>query len=234
MISVARPSRTVDRPVETRLHLSRQARRLLGPTGAVRSTVENLEVAAGRAAVKLWDSCGDHQVVVWLDNWYRKRFGTDPSQVNMSLNVSVLAVLHIPEVPIFQGQKSLGEILASIPRIVVDLTRSLSRLLSGIKTINEEEIQAHMIRVPLDIHREGMRSLQWSPYLLTENSVSNQADLLQILHDLRDLQRHTRRPLPLLVDMDLHYRVMKFMYGVSTSEFAMSKKMSMTPVLFGV
>lgn len=196
--------------------------------------VENLEVAASQSARRLWDSCEDHQVLVWLDNWYRKRFGTDPQQTDMSLNVSVLAILHIPEVPVFPGHKSLGEILVALPQLAQDLSRVAARLCAGVTIIVEEDLDHTQIRVPLDIHRVGMQSLQWYPYLLTELSVGNQADLLSILHDLHELQRHTRRPVPLLVDMDIHYRVMKLLYGVSTSGFNMSLKMNLVPVLYGV
>ena len=232
--TVARPTQAQQRPVELGVHLSRRARRLLGNTGAVHKNVQNLEVAATQAAKKLWESCQDQQVVVWLDNWYRKRFGTDPRQTDMSMNVSVLAILHIPDVRVFLGHKSLDEILTTIPSKVQELSRVASRLLSGVALIVEDDLQHNWIRVPLDIHREGMRSLQWTPYLLTEFSVGNQFDLLSILHDLEGLQRHTKRNLPLLVDMDIHYRVMKLMYGVATSNFKMTPKMNMVPILYGV
>jgi hypothetical protein len=234
IISVARPNQSQQRPVELGVQLSRRARRLLGSTGAVHKNVANLENAAIQAARKIWDSCEDRQIIVWLDNWYRKRFGTDPRQTDMSLNVSVLAVLHIPEIPIFPGFKSLGEILSGIPGVSQELSRVAARLCSGVTAIAEEDLGPSLIRVPLDIHRDGIRSLQWTPYLLTELTVSSQADLLSILHDLDEMQRHTRRPLPLLVDMDIHYRVMKLVYGVSTSGFNMALKMNQVPVLYGV
>ena len=141
---------------------------------------------------------------------------------------------YILEVPAFPGHKSLGEILVALPQLAQDLSRVAARLCAGVTIIVEEDLDHTQIRVPLDIHRVGMQSLQWYPYLLTELSVGNQADLLSILHDLHELQRHTRRPVPLLVDMDIHYRVMKLLYGVSTSGFNMSLKMNLVPVLYGV
>lgn len=44
-----------------------------------------------------WEACWCRgcQVVLWLDNWYRPRFTTDPARQDCSLNVSVLAVLHV-------------------------------------------------------------------------------------------------------------------------------------------
>jgi hypothetical protein len=173
-------------------------------------------------------------VIVWLDNWYRKRFGTDPRQSDMSLNVSVLAILRISEIPIFNGHKSLRDVISGISSLTLQLSRAPARLLSGVAKVNAEDLQPEWIRVPLDVHRTGMRSLQWMPYLLTEYTVSCQADLLSILHDLRDLQAHTRRAVPLLVDMDIHYRVMKLMYGVATSEYSLLQNFNLLPFCFGV
>ena len=87
-------------------------------------------------------------MVVWLDNWYRKRFGTDPRQTDMSMNVSVLAILHIPDVRVFPGHKSLDEILTTIPSKVQELSRVASRLLSGVALIVEDDLQHNWIRVP--------------------------------------------------------------------------------------
>ena len=62
-----------------------------------------LKSASNAAACRLWDSVEDQQVVVWLDNWYRKRFGCDPSNNDMSLNVSAMAILHITDIHVLPG-----------------------------------------------------------------------------------------------------------------------------------
>jgi hypothetical protein len=72
---MARPNGGVI-PVEEGLHLGRQSRRILGNTGAVARSLPSMKDASSEAASKLWKSVRDQQVVLWLDNWYRKRFGT--------------------------------------------------------------------------------------------------------------------------------------------------------------
>ncbi len=109
-----------------------------------------------------------------------------------------------------------------------------ARVIGGVQLVVEEDLHHEFIRVPLDVHRSGIRSLQWSPCFLTEQSVSSQTDLLNIILELEGLQRQTRRALPLLVDMDIHYRLMKLIYGSSTAAFDMGMKMSQIPLLYGV
>ena len=234
VVKVARPSQGMSHPVELGVHLSRRARRLLGDTGAVAKTVPNLASSAAEAARSLWRSCGDHQMLVWVDNWYRKRFGTDPRSTDMSLNVSVLAVLHIPEIPMFPGYKSLLELARELPLTVQVMSKFAARIVEGVQLVVDGELEVSFIRVPLDVHRSGMRSLQWTPYMLTEETVSSQSDLLRIVLDLEVMQKHTKRALPVLVDMDIHYRLMKLIYGLSTSMFNMGSKLALFPILYGV
>jgi hypothetical protein len=207
---------------------------LLGDTGAVAKKVPHLATQADEAAASLWSSCDDQQIVVWLDNWYRKRFTTDPRNNDMSLNVSVVAVLHIPEIPMFPGYKSLRDLVTGIPVVLHQLLKVAARINIGVQSVVEEDLDVGFIRVPLDVQRKGMRSLQWTPYFLTEESVSSQKDLVSIILSLDAIQKHTKRALPLLVDMDIHYRLMKLIYGTSTAEFDVGKKMALVPCMYGV
>ena len=69
---------------------------------------------------------------------------------------------------------------------------------------------------------------------LSEYTTSGTFDLLNILKDLRSVQRHTRRSLPVLVDMNIHYRVLKFMHGESTGKYDFRQWLCSLPVLYGV
>ena len=182
----------------------------------------------------LWSYIDDHQVVVWLDNWYKRRFGTDPTGAVHCLNVSAMALLRIPDIPIFEGYWSLTEVIRNVGNVARLLGAAVTRLHEGSTFISSEDLQPQSIRVPLDVHRRGMRSLQWWPYMITEQSVGCQGDLLMILNDLQRVHNHTRRVVPLLVDMDIHYRILKLVYGSATADFDFARAMMYTPVLFGV
>ena len=198
------------------------------------SSVPHLADEAAVAAHQLWESCKNRQVIVWLDNWYRKRFGSDPLANDMSLNLSVLAILHTTILPDFQGHLSLQKVFEGLANVTKGLVGAFARVQKGIKIVLAEDLQPQWIRVPLDVQRSAMRSLQWTPYLLTEQTVSSQSDLLDILKDLEPLRVHSRSVLPILVDMDIHYRIMKVMYGQSTSKWDFRGFLAQTPVLYGI
>lgn len=220
--------------MEGSIHLPRAARRLLAATGAVASQVPNLRTAANEAAKRLWDLSNKNQAVVWLDNWYRKRFGSDPLSTDMSLNVSVLAVLHTTVMPMFPGQLRFSDLTSGVSAVVASLLKVLPEIRRGVKIVLAEDLRPEWIRVPLDIQRTNMRSLQWLPYLLTELTVSAQHDLLAIVAELEPLRVRTGKCLPLLVDMDIHYRLMKLMYGQSIAKWDYHQHLALTPLLYGV
>lgn len=96
------------------------------------------------------------------------------------MNVSVLALLHITELLAFPGHLSLATVISSITSLARVLSRSHKALNDVISVISHDPLTTDDVRVPLDIHRTGMRSLQWRPYMLTDLTVSSQVDLVQI------------------------------------------------------
>ena len=70
--------------------------------------------------------------------------------------------------------------------------------------------------------------------MLTENSVGSQVELLRIILDLDALSQHSRRSLPVLVEMDIHYRVLKLMYGLTTQGFCLRERQINFPLLYGI
>ena len=89
-----------------------------------------------------------------------------------------------------------------------------SRIWPGVESVLEQDLELQWIRVPLDVQCSGMRSLQWFPYLHSELSTSSQVDLLRLVGEIAEMQRHGRSAMPVLVNVDIHYRFMKMKYGL--------------------
>ena len=69
---------------------------------------------------------------------------------------------------------------------------------------------------------------------MTEQTVTSQGDLLRILLDLDDMRVQSKHCVPLLLDMDIHYRVLKMMYGPSLMNFRMREKFLSYPIVYGI
>jgi hypothetical protein len=176
--------------------MTRAARRILHTTGAVARTVPNLKNEAAVRAAKMWDFCRGRQTVVWLDNYYRHRYGSDPETNNMSLNISVFALLNVPSIAAFRGHYTLRQLIDRVPWHAGQLVKSRARLVADIAHMAAVRLDVSCIRVPLDVPRQGVRSLQWLPYMLSPLRVGNNSDLLQLVESLGALRLHTGKCLP--------------------------------------
>ena len=102
-------------------------------------------------------------MLVWFDNWYWERYSSDPGTPVRSLNISAVAVLHIPDLRPFPGHRSYQDMHRGVADMVRFLRSELGTIVSKCEGIIAEPIDETWIRVPLDFNRENMRSLQWRP-----------------------------------------------------------------------
>ena len=73
--------------------LPRAARRRLSAGGNVGAALPRLHAEAQKACLRLQNRMRGRQFVMWVDNWYWKRYSTDPATANRSMNTSATAVL---------------------------------------------------------------------------------------------------------------------------------------------
>ena len=58
-----------------------------------------------------------------------------------------------------------------------------------------------------------MHAPVWRPFALSKEKVSGGVGLLNLLHFAKDVAQQTNRVLPLFVDENIHYRILKLLYG---------------------
>ena len=90
------------------------------------------------------------------------------------------------------------------------------------------------IRAPLDIIRPvPAKRPHWRPLCLSQEKVSGNVSLLNLLQFTRDLVQHTRPVLPVLCDENIHYRIGKMMYGEKTTGCNVRLFLRSHPILYG-
>ena len=93
--------------------------------------------------------------------------------------------------------------------------------------------EAQYVRVPLDVQRDTIRSLQWYPVTLADLVSSSNEDLLRIIQQCLAIQVHTRQVMPLLMDENIFYRLAKFMYSRTYNPFKLAEHYATLPMLYG-
>ena len=154
------------------------------------------------------------QVCIWFDNLRRYRSGVAPHSPDLALNCSAVAVLHTTALPAYPGLPELAEIEARVPKVADDIFRTHRALFDRIDVANQG-IQRVWVRAPLDTARKNVRSLNWRSFFLSELRCGEHKELLQLVVDSSCVQHRTRHCVPLLVDMKIHFALLKLCYGAA-------------------
>ena len=113
------------------------------------------------------------------------------------------------------------------------LVQSHKNFIDGLQGLMDDPIRLQHVRCPLDIRRANVTSPAWTPFFLTDLTVSATPDLVSIIHGLQEVQQHTQHRLPLLVDENIHYRVLKLVYSISYARYNVPLFITRTPVVYG-
>ena len=79
-----------------------------------------------------------------------------------------------------------------------------------------------------------MQAPVWRPFALSKEKVTGGVGLLNLLHFAKDVAQQTNRVLPLLVDENIHYRILKLLYGAKNQRWNMRAYLRYVPVVYGV
>ena len=171
-----------------------------------------------RAAVKLqttWTKIHQQWVVLWMDNWYNKRFTTNHGKNDKSLNATGLAVLLLRDAPRYwHGHPSLKELERRVPivaRMLGNAEGTFVHILRDLGFASTRPVVRN-IRAPLDIIREvPAKRPHWRPLCQSTEKVSSNVSRLNLLQFTTDLADHTRPVVLVSCDDNIHYRICKMM-----------------------
>ena len=176
-------------------------------------------------------------VVLWMDNWYNKQVTTNPDKNDKSLNATALAVLLLKDAPRYwHGHPSLEELERRVPvvaRILGNTEGTFARILRDLGFASTRPVVRN-IRAPLDIiHPVPAKRPHWRSPCLSQEKVSGNVSLLNLLQFTRDLAQHTRPVVPVLCDENIHYRICKMTYSEKTTGWNVRLFLRSHPILYG-
>ena len=92
-----------EKAVGSLISASREIQRQLSHGGLAAGRLPPLGQQAHARTNAIWRSMAGKQVVVQLDNWYRRRYCSDPVRPDCCVNVSAMSVLHTAAIAMYQG-----------------------------------------------------------------------------------------------------------------------------------
>ena len=230
------------RPTAARVHeppiaseLTRKQRRVLSKRlFSIAPTAKSKKRQAEENLNALWNSLRNSSIVLWVDNFNRFRYGTNPMRVNLSFDASVFAVMHVPLKPAFPGYPSLRDLVGGFRNCYEKLFRVFGKLQRECMHVLQRDLSRSTVRVPLDKHRKGVISLPWMPLLLDSMNAASSKGLVQILATCLKIAQHACGDVPVLMDVNPYWRIMKLLYSRSTIAYNVHNSLHRIPPLFGI
>ena len=184
---------------------------------------------------KLWRSIVRRDIVVLVDNWMHAQCRANPVKPNVCLDVTAIAVLHTTPLPHFLGHPSLRDPVDRVDTVAMAVVQQHREMLKVCTDMCNAPISRRTIRAPSDIAREaGIQQLFWKPFGIYESRTGRNQELLDLLHMLRTTQRHYQKPIALIVDCNIHYRVVKFLYSRATIDWNFPDLLRGISLIYGV
>ena len=99
---------------------------------------------------------------------------------------------------------------------------------------SKEGVTREAIRLPLDVPRGRVKGPKWKGISLEPFTTASHEDLLKCYKVLQEVQDQTRSVMPVLMDENIHYRLLKWMYSVSYAHLAVRETMGQLVLVYGV
>ena len=158
--------------------------------------------------------------MVWVDNWWHAQFRANPVKPNVCLDATAIAVLHTTPLPHFLGHPSLRDLVDRGDTVAMAVFQQHREMLKVCTDMCNTFISRKTIRAPLHIAGEaGRQQLFWKPFGIYDSRTGQNQELFDLLDMLRTTQRHCQNPMALLVDCNIHHRVLKFLYSRATIDW---------------
>ena len=172
--------------------------------------------------------------MVWMDNFYRRRLMHHPARGDVGLNTTVVSVLHTRRLPMFPGALSVARWVEGARRAARSVEKYMVVLMARVDVLFESALTEEDIRAPLDVRRVGVRPLQWRPFSVTGTTVGSTKGLLEMIQFMKMVASHTAAPMPLLVDINLWYRVQRLMYNPEFVAWEVEAVLDRMPPVFAM
>ena len=204
---------------------------------AAADTVDEQAAAALKA---MWSLVLSSCCVLWIDNWYQAQYTTHTDESDRSQNCTAMAVLQLKQRSTFwAGHPVIEDLVARITTVARALQQCERRIPQTLRHMGYADgcvTDTGNVGAPLDVRRDA-RTVQapvWRPFALSKEKVTSGVGLLNWLHFAKDVAQQTNRVLPLLVDENIHYRILKLLYGTKNRRWNMRAYLRYVAVVHGV
>ena len=228
------------KPGHTTGYLAQTEGRTKVRLGQAEAAADTMDEQAAAALKATWSLVLSSCCLLWIDNWYQAQYTTHPDKSDRSQNCTAMAVLQLIQRPThWAGHPAIEDLAAritTVARALQQRERRMPQTLRDMRYVDECVPDTGNVTAPLDVRRDA-RTVQapvWRLFALSKEKVTGGVGLLNFLHFAKYAAQQTNRVLPLLVDENIHYRILKLLYGAKNKRWNMRAYLRYVPVVYGV
>ena len=221
-------------------YLTQTERRTKVRLGQADAATDTMDEQPGAALKATWSVVLSSCCVLWMTNWYRAQYTTHPDESDRSQTCTAMAVLQLKQRPTYwAGHPAIEDLAARITTVARALQQRERRIPQTLPDMGYADGCAPdtgNVKAPLDMRRDA-RTVQapvWRPFALSKEKVTGGVGLLNLLHFAKGVAQQTNRVLPLLVDENIHYRILELLYGAKNQRRNMRAYLRYVPVVDAV
>ena len=216
--------------------ITKEQRVALQGTGLVRPRKENRKKLSALMCAQVKTSTHNSDVVVWMDNFNKKRFSRNPNENrDKCINGTVFAVMALPFLHMSPAPSPpIKTLLATVNDMVSYMTRAVPFVNRLARDVVQEGLTFGKVRAPLDVRRENVTPPPWLPADLHAYNVGSAEGLLRGLQHIRATFSPSARSVTIMCDVNLFYRAMRMMYSSAYAQFNFRAWLAKTPLVLGV
>ena len=217
--------------------ITRKQRSVLAVSGLLRTRRAPTSRLAVRNRQVVAEAVRPHGALVWIDNFNKFRYGRNVNEErNHCINGTVMAILPLKscEAQLWSGWMSLSRMFLGLRDVDSKVLRATTVLANEVKTLKQTPLQYDAVRAPCDVRRLGATNLPWWPWSVHGDNVGSTEGLLRVLLRVVDAQRQLKKLVPILVDINVYYRVMKLLYNPKLLQVNVRGALTEHPLLFGL
>ena len=175
--------------------------------------------------------------IVWMDNFNKFRYARNVNEErNRCINGTVMSVLPLANLSShhWTGWSPLSALVQALPGFAALFGKALRKISNEVKTLQQNPLSFEQVRVPCDVRRVGVRNLGWMPWMVYGENVGSTSGMVVSLSRLLAAQRVVGKLMPIIVDVNVYYRLLKLLYHKSLMKVNLRGAMSQHPLLFGL
>ena len=178
--------------------------------------------------------------VLWIDSWYQAQYTTHTEESDRSQNCTAMAVLQLKQRPMYwAGNPAIEDLAAhitTVARALQQRQRRICQILRDMGYVDGCVPDTGNVMAPLDVRRDttAVQAPVLRPFALSIEKVTCVVSLLNLMQFEKNTAQQTTRVLPLLVDKNIHYRILKLLSGAKNQRWNMRACLRYVPVVYSV